>query len=99
MPDPTSQIDREDILFAPDLIVEILSPGQTVRELTLKIRAALRGGVRVGWLIDEAHRKVVVFRGGQPAQILVPGDSLTSDDVLPGFVLPVNELFGWVDQA
>lgn len=98
MPDPTSRVDREDVLSAPDLVIEIISPGQTVAELTRKIRSALRGGVRLGWLIDEVHRKVLVFRRGKRARVLGPGDQISGEDVLPGYSLPIDDLFGWIDR-
>lgn len=95
-PDPTSPADRSDVLVPPDLAIEILSPGQGVGELRRKLRSALRRGVRLAWLIDEAHRQTHVLRPDARAQTLQPGDTLNGEPVLPGFALPVAELFGWV---
>ena len=97
-PDPRNPRDRDEILIPPDLAVEILSPGQTVGELARKLRSVIRRGVRLGWLIDDRKRAVRVFRPNPEPVILRPGDVLDGGDVLPGFALPVAELFGWLDE-
>ncbi len=97
LPNPTSPVDRVEVATPPDLAIEILSPGQTVGELSRKLRSAIRRGVRLGWLIDEARRNVHVFHPTRKPQVLRGGDVLSGEDVLPGFALPVAELFGWVD--
>jgi len=96
LPDPTSPVDREEVSTPPDLAVEILSPGQTVGELSRKLRSAIRRGVRLGWLIDEARRNVHVFHPAKKPQVLRAGDVLSGGEVLPGFALAIDELFGWV---
>ncbi len=96
LPDATDQEKVGGIPSPPDLAVEILSPGQTVGELSRKLRSAIRRGVRLGWLIDEARRNVHVFRSASKPQVLRAGDVLSGEDVLPGFTLTIDELFGWV---
>ena len=86
----------EKVLLAPDLAVEILSPGQTVAKLSARLTRCVRKGVRLAWLIQPRRRRVFVFRPGQPRQTLELGDVLPGDDVLPGFALPLEELFGWL---
>jgi len=97
LPDPTKPADRDEVATPPDLAVEILSPGQTVGELSRKLRSAIRRGVRLGWLIDEHRRNVHVLHPTRKPQVLRAGGVLSGEDVLPGFALPVAELFGWVD--
>ena len=96
MPDPTSPADRDQIEVPPDLAIEILSPGQTVGELKRKLRSAIRRGVRIGWLIDEARRQVEIVRPGRRARVLEHGDVIDGEDVLPGFCLALDEMLGWV---
>lgn len=96
LPDPTSPADRDQIEVPPDLAIEILSPGQTVGELKRKLRSAIRRGVRVGWLVDEARRHVHVLRSGRKPRVLEIGDVLDGEDVLPGFSLSLDEMFSWV---
>jgi len=97
LPDPTSPTVRVEVNTPPDLAVEILSPGQTVGELSRKLRSAIRRGVRLGWLIDEAHRTVHVFHPTRKPKVLREGDLLSGEEVLPGFTLDVDELFRRVD--
>ena len=98
LPDPTNPLDRVEVSTPPDLAIEILSPGQTVGELSRKLRSAIRRGVRLGWLIDEGHRAVHVFQPTKPGKVFRAGDVLDGDEVVPGFRLPIDELFGWIDQ-
>ncbi len=87
--------DRADVTDAPDLVVEILSPGQTVGELKKKIRAAIRRGVKIGWLVTKPRKQVWILRSDYKPKVFSLGDVLSGEDILPGFVLPVAEIFGW----
>lgn len=87
---------RERVTVPPDWSIEILSPGQTVKRLTACLKRLLKKGVRLGWLVQPRKRRVLVFRPGRAVEELGPGDMLTGDPVLPGFALPVEELFGWL---
>ncbi len=98
LPASTNPQDREKILIPPDIAIEILSPGQTVGELARKLRSAIRRGVRLGWLIDDRHRTIHVFHPTRPAQILRAGEILSGEDILSGFSLPVDALFGWLGE-
>jgi Uma2 family endonuclease len=88
----------EDILLPPDIAIEILSPGQTVGELRLKLRHSLKHGSKLGWLIHPARKQIQVIRPGKKSQLLKIGDVLSGEDVLPGFSLSLEEIFGWLDQ-
>ena len=85
-------------LIAPDISVEIFSPGQKMAELRAKIRHALKHGTKLGWLIHPTREFVEVHRPGRKVEVLRVGDMLLGEDVLPGFALPVDEMFGWLDQ-
>ena len=85
--------------FAPDLAVEILSPGQTVGELKLKLRHSLKHGSKLGWLILPRRELVHVLRPRHKATVLQIGDALDGGEVLPGFTLPLTELFSWLERA
>jgi Uma2 family endonuclease len=86
----------EKIFQAPDLAVEVISPGQTLVKLTARLDRCLRKGVRLAWLIQPRMRRVFVFHLSQPRQTLELGDMLPGEDVLPGFALPLDEMFGWL---
>jgi Uma2 family endonuclease len=88
----------EDVLLPPDIAIEILSTGQTVAELRLKLRHSLKHGSKLGWLIHPARKQIHVIRPGKKSQLLKIGDLLSGEDVLPGFSLSLEEIFGWLDQ-
>jgi Uma2 family endonuclease len=88
----------DDIFFPPDLAIEILSPGQTLRDLGSKLARCVRKGVRLGWLIQPRRSRVFVFRPDRPVETLESDDVLQGEDVLPGFTLPLSEMFGWLSE-
>jgi Uma2 family endonuclease len=77
----------------PDLVTEIKSPSNTEAEILEKISIYLAGGVRLVWLVRPLERTVIVYRPLGPEQILGENDVLDGEDVLPGFRLPLSELF------
>jgi Uma2 family endonuclease len=87
-----------DVQIAPDLLVEIDSPGYPPGELEQKLREAAEEGVRLSWLVEPRIERVTVIRPRIPLVILGPGDLLSGEDVLPGFALPLDELFGSLDE-
>jgi Uma2 family endonuclease len=77
----------------PDLAVEVVSPNDTAEEVESKRLAFLRAGVSLLWVIYPESRTVHVYRKGGSAAALEEGDDLTAEDVLPGFVCKVADLF------
>jgi Uma2 family endonuclease len=86
----------DDVLLPPDLTIEILSPGQTLKNLGAKLTRCMRDGVRLGWLIQPRRSRVFVFRPDRPVETLELGGVLQGEDVLPWFTLPLSEMFGWL---
>lgn len=80
-------------MAAPDLAIEILSPDQDRARFLDKIQFYLLSGVPLVWVIDPAARTIAVLIPGQEARILSGGDALDGGDVLPGFSVPVEEIF------
>ena len=78
---------------APDLAIEILSPDQHMPALLDKVQFYLLYGVRLVWLVDPATRTVVVEAPNEEARILRPGDTLDGGGMLPGFSVPVADIF------
>jgi hypothetical protein len=50
-------------------------------------------GVPLIWLIDPDNETVTIIAAGQPTRVVKPGDTLDGGDVLPGFTVPVAEIF------
>lgn len=88
--------DRDQSRFlrvAPDLAVEIISPSESGSEVLAKAMMWLAAGVKLLWLVDPATRTVTVFAAGQAPWVLTEEDSLDGGDVVPGFKLPVRDIF------
>ena len=85
-------------LDVPDLVVEVLSPSNTKREMALKREEYFRGDVRLVWEIDPRQRTVRIYTALDRIQDLTATDALSGDPVLPGFVLPLQDLFGELDR-
>ena len=80
----------------PDLAVEVLSPGNTDREVVEKVRQYLDAGVQRVWVVRIEQQTVTVHRPGGDSHTYGVSDTLSSDDAsfsVEGFALPLAELF------
>ena len=85
---------REGFLeVAPDLVVEILSPTDRPDAVRRKLDEYFTAGVRMAWVVDPPTRTVRVHRSGGKFRSVAAGEVISGEDVLPGFVLPVDEVF------
>ncbi len=79
---------------APDLAVEIISPNDLYTEVDEKIAEWLEHGTRLVFVVNPRRQTVAVHRPGQPVRVLAGDDVLDGADVVPGWTLPLRELFG-----
>jgi len=79
--------------LAPDLAVEVLSRTNTRGEMFAKRKDYFFAGVRLAWFVDPRARTVEVYTSPDLATTLTDADALTGGDVLPGFSLPVAQVF------
>ncbi len=87
-------VDTEKFIpLAPDLAIEVLSPGDTFSEVDERVEAWLGYGTREVWVVDPRRRTVQIFRPGRPAEALTEQDAIDGGDLLPGFRLVVRDLF------
>jgi Uma2 family endonuclease len=84
--------------LVPDLAVEILSEGNTAEEMARKRTEYFAAGVRLVWLIDPASRTVAVYSGPDQSIVVDEAGTLDGAAVLPGFTLPVRDLFAELDR-
>jgi Uma2 family endonuclease len=77
----------------PDLAVEIVSESERPRQVQTKVARYLDAGARLVWCVYPDQQQVVVYSDEEPPQILGVDDQLDGRDVLPGFSLPLSELF------
>ncbi len=78
---------------APLLAVEIRSDSNTWRELRAKAARYLAHGTQMVWLVDTDARSLELHRADAPPQTLRGDDLIDGAEVLPGFRLPVSDLF------
>lgn len=78
--------------LAPDLVVEVRSPGDRTRALQTKISHWLTAGTRLVWVIDPRKRSAHVYRADGTETALTADDALDGEDVLPGFRASVAAL-------
>ena len=78
---------------APELVVEILSPEDRPGQVNDKIREYLAAGVDRIWFVNPRRRSVLVYRSSGQVEALEVGDTLRDEEILPGFALPLSELF------
>ena len=81
--------------YPPDLAVEVLSPGNTAREMAIKLEEYAKAGVKLVWYVDPERQEVEVYPKGKTRgkKTLGINDTLDGGDVLPGFSVPVAKLF------
>ena len=78
---------------APDLAVEVYSPGDRAGKTARKVQLYLEAGTRLVWVIYPDRRHVVVHSPDQPPETLSEDDLLDGSDVIPGFRLTVGDLW------
>ena len=86
-PLPATLID-----FAPDLAIEVISPGNQADDIRRKVRQLLKAGTALVWLIYPDTRTVAVHTPAG-AVTLEETDTLAGGEVLPGFAIPVSDIF------
>lgn len=83
----------------PDLAIEVLSVSNTKREMARKLREYFTAGTRLVWYIDPGPRTVAVYTRPEQVTVLTEADTLTGAEVLPGFQVPLRELFAALDRS
>lgn len=82
--------------LVPKLAVEVLSEGNTPGEMNRKLSDYFRAGTKLVWFIDPDARTVTVFHSVEGFRVLKEPEALEGDKILPGFRLPLQELFAFV---
>jgi Uma2 family endonuclease len=85
--------------LTPDLAVEILSEGNTPGEMDRKMRDYFFAGVRLVWYVDPLRRIVSVYTSPDQCEELSEQQTLDGGNVLPGFSLPLAQLFARLPGA
>jgi Uma2 family endonuclease len=92
-----AKLDDKGCLGAPEIVVEILSPGNNRKEMRNKFEVYQESGVREYWVVLPAEKILLQYILNEQGKYseslpLTPGDTLTTP-ILPGFTLDLEELF------
>jgi Uma2 family endonuclease len=80
--------------LSPDLVIEVLSPGNTTEEIHNKLVEFFDNGTRLAWVVHPIERYILVYYSAQePDRLLKSTDTLEGESVVPGFSFPIAELF------
>ncbi|MEW5856544.1 MAG: Uma2 family endonuclease [Cyanobacteriota bacterium] len=89
----TEEEQREFSHLSPDFVIELRSESDSLKKLREKMQEYIDNGVRLGWLIDPKTKQVEIYRPGQNVEVLEFPVTLFGEDVLPGFVLDLNQVW------
>ena len=84
---------------SPDLVIEILSPGNTPQEMEDKLSDYLAAKVRLVWYIDPKTKTAKAWQSQSRCTDIPASGALDGSDVLPGFKLNLRQLFASVEEA
>ncbi len=87
---PDLDVDAD---FAPDLAVEIASRTDALAGISHKVSAYLAAGVQAVWIVNPWLRTVEVYRPDGRVTVLTRSETLTGDPVVPGFSVPLSQIF------
>jgi Uma2 family endonuclease len=80
------------IPIAPDMLVEVLSPSNTSKQIFAKLKEYFARGVRLVWVLAPEDRTLTIYRTADEGRVLHETATVTGEDVLPGFTCRVSDL-------
>ncbi len=78
---------------APDIAIEVLSPGNTAQDIELKIAQYLSTGGKSVWIVSPKAKHVSIYSADGTWTLLDETKTLKDESLLPGFALPLADLF------
>jgi Uma2 family endonuclease len=91
---PSEGLPRGFIPGAPDLAVEVVSPGDAASEIQDKVQDYLTYGTQIVWVVYPQQRIVIIHYPDGTARTLRETDTLSGETIIPGFSCQVAEIFG-----
>lgn len=89
VPDPAPRGFPE---LAPDLVVEVRSPGDRAGDVLAKVADWLTAGTRLVWVVDPDRRLARVYRQDGSETVVTDHEALDGEDVVPGFSCPLDAI-------
>jgi Uma2 family endonuclease len=78
--------------LCPNFVVELRSPSDSLEKVRSKMQEYMENGASLGWLINPKNKQVEVYRLNQDVEILENPPTLSGENVLPGFVLSLEQI-------
>ncbi|MEM9923622.1 MAG: Uma2 family endonuclease [Cyanobacteria bacterium P01_D01_bin.50] len=80
--------------ICPDFVIELRSTSDNLKPLQEKMEEYMNEpGIKLGWLIDRKHKRVYVYRPQMSVECLENPDSVSGEDILPGFMLNMAKVW------
>ena len=89
----TSEQKTKFLPIAPDFVIELMSPSDSLKTTQQKMEEYINNGVFLGWLINRKNRQVEIYRIGKEVEVLDNPDSLSGEDILLGFILDLEMIW------
>ncbi len=89
----TQEQQEKFVPLCPDFVVELRSPSDALAKIRAKMQEYLENGAKLGWLIDPSRKIVEIYRRDREVEILHSPNTVSGEDILPGFVLDLSEIF------
>jgi len=80
--------------IAPDFVLELMSPSDSLSVVQAKMQEYMDAGVKLGWLIDRKTGRIEIYRQGQTKEVLEFPTRLSGEEILPGFILDLQIVWG-----
>lgn len=92
--DALSKEQKEKFIpLCPDFVIEILSPNDSLKKTQDKMQEYIDNGCRLGWLINRKKQEVEIYHPGEDIEILKSPQTLSGENVLPGFILNMQKIW------
>jgi Uma2 family endonuclease len=79
--------------IAPDFAAEVVSPNDRAGRIRRKVDQYMKAGTRLVWIVYPESRLIDEYQPGQPMRSYNQEDTISGGDVLPGFSIPVRDVF------
>lgn len=89
----TPEQKQKFLPLAPDFVIELKSPTDTLEDVQAKMDEYIENGVRLGWLINPETRQVHVYRPGKAVEVLDNPFEISGDPELSGFILDLRGIW------
>ncbi|GCL38053.1 MAG: Uma2 family endonuclease [Sphaerospermopsis kisseleviana] len=89
----TPEQRKKFLPLCPDFVIELVSESDDLADTQAKMREYINNGLRLGWLLNPKDKQVEIYRQNQAVEILENPQSLSGEDVLPGFILDLQPIF------